>query len=99
MDEKSLQNKVLKYLRSIPDSFTMKLADSFTGGYPDILFIKGKAIFIELKSPARKGHKNGGLEPMQLWTIEEIHKAGGITYVCYSIDEVKKCLTNEKIVG
>lgn len=99
MDERTLQTKVLNYLRSIPNSFTMKLSDRFSKGYPDVLFIKGKAIFIELKSPKRKTHKNGGLEPLQLWTIEEIRKAGGIAYVCYNLNELKNILTKENIIG
>ena len=87
MNERHLQTKVLRYLKNIPDSFTMKLSDRWTSGYPDILFIyKGKAIFFELKSTKGKAIR------LQLWTMEKLHNAGAETYIIKTMDELKKSL-------
>ena len=86
-EETKLKIKVLKYLKSIPNSFTMKLSDSFCAGYPDILFIlQGRAYFYELKSA--KGVK----APLQIWTIEQLKSAGAQAHFVTSLEEVKKVL-------
>ncbi len=91
MTETQLKIKVLKYLKSIPNSYTMKLSDRWVAGYPDVLFIlNGKAIFFELKSPTGKVTK------LQFWTMEQLHKAGAETYVIYELEQVKKILDKVK---
>ncbi len=89
MKERLLQTKVLKYLKSLPESFTMKLSDMWVSGYPDILFIqRGKIYFFELKSDTGRRAK------IQLWTIEQLRKTGAHAYFIKSLDEIKFILTN-----
>ena len=93
-EETKLKIKVLKYLKSIPNSFTMKLSDSFCAGYPDILFIRqGRAYFYELKSA--KGVK----APLQIWTIEQLKSAGAQAHFVTSLEEVKKVLLCATLPG
>lgn len=86
--EKLLKNKVIKYLKTIPDSFTWKISDNFYSGIPDVFFVhKGRSMFFELKSDT------GVVSDIQAWTIGEIHKAGMEAYIVYSLDDVKKILS------
>jgi len=88
MSEKELKLKVLDYLKSIPNSFTMKLSDYCHSGYPDILFIwKKTPYFFELKD-----EKKGKIEPLQLWTLEQLHNAGAETYIIYNLKQIRKVL-------
>ena len=88
MTERNIQTKVLKYLKSIPNSFVMKLSDRWTSGYPDILLCKNGHLWaIELKRP--------GLDatPLQRYILNAINSAGGTASVCHSVQEVKDFLT------
>lgn len=83
-EETKFKLKVLKYLKSIPNSYVMKLSSSFCSGYPDILFVyNGQAIFFELKTP------KGIISKIQFWTIEQLRKAGAIALVVRTLEEVK----------
>lgn len=93
MREIELQKKVLKYLRSIPESYTWKISEISYSGMPDIFFLKkGRAFFIELKIP------EGVLSKIQIWTFNQIHRNGMPVYVCYNLEEVKSALVNENII-
>lgn len=90
MTETTLKLKVLKHLKAIPNSFTMKISDKWTSGYPDILFVwKGTAYFFELKS------STGRKAPLQVWTIDQLNKAGAKAYFIYSLEEIKKILLDK----
>ena len=88
--ESTIQSKILKYLRGIPNTYTMKLSDRWTSGYPDILHIKdGRAYFFEVKTPT------GKKQPLQIFTIAELRKAGAQAHFVTSLDEVKKALDSQ----
>lgn len=58
-------------------------------GVPDVVIIyRGRPLFIELKNPARRGHKNGGLSDAQVEMRERLTRAGAVYHVCYTLDEV-----------
>ena len=88
--ESTIQSKILKYLREIPNTYTMKLSDRWTSGYPDVLHIKdGRAYFFEVKTPT------GKKQPLQIFTIAELRKAGAQAHFVTSLDEVKKALDSQ----
>lgn len=85
--ESTIQSKILKYLRARPDTYTMKLSDRWMSGYPDILHIQGgQAYFFEVKRPG------GKKQPLQIFTIQELRKAGAWAHFVESLDEVKQIL-------
>ena len=89
-EETKLKIKVLKYLKSTPNTYTMKLSDRWTSGYPDVLHIKdGRAYFFEVKTPT------GKKQPLQIFTIAELRKAGAQAHFVTSLDEVKKALDSQ----
>ena len=88
--ESTIQSKILKYLRKIPNTYTMKLSDRWTSGYPDVLHIKdGRAYFFEVKTPT------GKKQPLQIFTIAELRKAGAQAHFVTSLEEVKKALDSQ----
>lgn len=87
MKESDIQRKVLKYLRSIDGAFVWKISEVWYSGVPDIFFLhKGRHIFFEMKTP------RGAVEPIQVWTLNAIHAAGGEVHVCRSLEEVKSII-------
>ena len=88
--ESTIQSKILSYLREIPNTYTMKLSDRWTSGYPDVLHIKdGRAYFFEVKTPT------GKKRPLQIFTIAELRKAGAQAHFVTSLEEVKKALDSQ----
>lgn len=87
--EKSLQDKVLKFLRSNPKvGFVRKWSDRWSKGIPDVFCIAdGYPVFIELKSSRRKK-----ATPIQEAVIDEIILSGGYARVCYSLKDVEEFL-------
>lgn len=84
MRESVLQSQVMRYLRA-KGIYARKLHDMYTAGLGDILvIIDGASIFIELKSDT------GKLSKIQAWEASKVREAGGLYYVCRSLDEVKK---------
>ena len=85
--ESTIQSKILSYLRGIPNTYTMKLSDRWASGYPDVLHIKdGRAYFFEVKTPT------GKKQPLQIFIIAELRKAGAQAHFVTSLEEVKKVL-------
>lgn len=84
--EAKLQAQILKYLRSRPGSFTRKLAmGPFSGrGIPDILHIEqGRPLLVEVKAPGGKA------TPLQIQCLRELHAAGAVAFVAWSLEDVK----------
>jgi hypothetical protein len=97
MTEKQLQRKVIKYLKSLPNTWFFKV---WGGGYqragiPDLICcINGIFIAIELKGD------NGKPTELQKMNIKNINAAGGIGVILYPkgfkefkklVKEVKRC--------
>ena len=92
--EKNFENRVKAYLKS-KDVWYIKYwgGARFTkSGIPDLLAcVNGKFVAIELKAP------NGKPSELQLYTIEQIKKAGGKAFVLYPKDfnEFKEWIEHE----
>jgi Holliday junction resolvase len=84
--EASLQDRVLRYLRSLkPDVWAVKYHGAMygTAGVPDILAcVRGRFVAIELKTTTKE-------TPIQRMQRQSIEQAGGVSFVAYSLDEVK----------
>lgn len=80
MLEVQFKTKVLKHLKTLPDSFFIKISDKFIAGIPDIIgCYKGRFVAIELKVGNNKPTK------IQFFIMDLIKKAGGI--VCWLNEE------------
>lgn len=81
--EKNFENRVKNFLKAQGCWFIKYWGGGqFTkAGVPDLfLCCNGRFIAVELKAP------DGKPSPLQLYTIEEIKKAGGIALVLYPTD-------------
>lgn len=78
--EKQFENKVKKYLDSLPNTWHFKYwAGPYSkSGIPDIIAcINGRFVAIELKAT------NGKPSKLQVYNIDKINKSGGIGYILY----------------
>lgn len=90
-EEKSLQNKCIRWLKRQPDCWFFKVSGSAcqTPGVPDLVICwHGKFVGVELKSPTGKP------EPVQLATIDMILRAGGVAFITNSFDEFIEAMEN-----
>lgn len=94
--EKHIENQIKRYLDSLGScTWHMKVHGSMyqKAGVPDILAcINGKFVGIEVKRPG------GIVAPLQDWVMYEIRRAGGVAFVAYSVDDVKKQLRQLHVV-
>ena len=94
MSEKLIVNAIIKYLKALDNCFCFKEHGGIygTAGIPDIICcLKGRFIAFEVKT------ESGRETELQKATIKKINKAGGISEVVRSVDEVKEIL--QKIGG
>ncbi len=72
MSEKNLKTNVCKMIKKdFPNAWVWKISDKFYAGIPDLLvLIEGNAIFMELK------YGKNTLQKIQIYTIDQINKAG-----------------------
>ena len=78
--EKQFENKVRKYLDSLPKSWHFKYwAGPYSkSGIPDIIAcVNGHFIGIEVKA------ENGKPSALQVYNIDKINKSGGLGYILY----------------
>lgn len=91
MKEKTITNRILKYLKAQPYCFAFKEHGGMygTAGIPDIICCyNGKFIAFEVKT------EKGKLSQLQEVTIQRIKDARGKAYKVTSLEEVKKILDN-----
>lgn len=89
MLEKTITNKILKYLKSLDNCFCFKEhgGQYGTAGIPDIICCyNGRFVAFEVKT------EKGRLTKLQEITIRKIKEAKGKAYKVTSVDEVKKIL-------
>ncbi|MNG92707.1 VRR-NUC domain protein [compost metagenome] len=80
--EAKLTTQVRNYLRAQKDVFFYKASDRYTQGIPDIIVcVQGRFVGIELKRTSGKPSAN------QLLKIKKINEAGGISDICYSLND------------
>jgi Holliday junction resolvase len=80
--EKIFENKIKSYLKSIGAYFIKTHGDRFSKvGTPDIIAcVNGRFVAIEVKA------ENGKPSELQLYHLEQITNAGGISYLLYPKD-------------
>ena len=89
MLEKDIVNKILRYLKTVPDCFCWKEHGGMygTAGIPDIIAcIGGRFFAFEVKT------ETGKTTALQEATIRKILACGGHAYVVQSVDEVRTAL-------
>lgn len=89
MLEKDIVNKILRYLKTVPDCFCWKEHGGMygTAGIPDIIAcIGGRFFAFEVKT------ETGKTTALQEATIRKILACGGHAYVVRSVDEVRTAL-------
>lgn len=91
--ESSITRNILRYLKSLPHSFTWKQhGGTFgTAGMPDIGFIRqGRITFFEVKRPGNKP------TDIQKAMMEKLRAAGAKCFVVHSAKEVKGIIRQEE---
>ena len=88
MREKQIENSIKKYLASKGVWYIKHFANKFTKvGVPDILACwQGKFVAIEVKTPV------GVLSELQKYNLIAIQKAGGISLVARSLEDVMEVI-------
>lgn len=91
MKERTLQRKILNYLRAQPDTWWCKYPGGMYGqiGVPDIIgCCMGRFLAFEVKRPKTKKAPAGKPTKTQLKAIKEITSSNGIATIVYSLEEV-----------
>ena len=91
MRESEIQRKMLLYLKGVPNLYVVNFVGSAVTakGTPDILCCyKGKFIALEVKTPDKKNN----VSDLQEHNINEIIKNGGLAYVVWELNQVKKII-------
>ena len=91
MLEKNIVNQIMRYLKTVPDSFAWKQhgGQFGTAGIPDIIIcLHGRFVAMEVKTPA------GKLTKLQESTLQRIKDAKGVAYKVTSLQEVKEIIQN-----
>jgi len=93
MSELYLKNQTLKRLKKeFPGIWLYHPADRFSSGIPDIIgCLDGRFFAIELKFGKGKPTR------LQLYVMDQIERAGGLSQVCYSVAEAVAFVTEVKI--
>ncbi|MBP3200170.1 MAG: VRR-NUC domain-containing protein [Lachnospiraceae bacterium] len=92
MKEKTIENKIKTYLKTIDGLYFFKEHGGLygTAGVPDIICCyKGLFIAFEVKA------ESGKATALQDATIKRIRKAGGIAEVVRSVEEVKRIIESK----
>ena len=88
MLESAIQKKILDYLKTVPNCWTVKTVHTNKLGCPDILAcIEGRFYGLEVKQD------KGIASAIQLRQLKNISDAGGISAIVRSVDDVKAILT------
>jgi hypothetical protein len=87
MKESTIQTKIIKYVDSLPKSWTVKIINCNKNGTPDVLCcIEGRFVAFEVKT------STGIVSELQRYRISEIRSAEGEAYIVRSLEEVKDIL-------
>lgn len=84
--EKHIENQIKRYLDRI-GVWYMKVHGSMyqKAGVPDIIAcVNGKFVGIEVKRPG------GIVSPLQQLNIDDINRCGGVAFVAYSVEDVRR---------
>jgi len=86
MSEKRIEHQIRNYLNSLGAWHIKTHGNMFSkAGTPDLIgSLRGRFIAIEVKQPG------GVVSPLQEAHIKLIRQAGGIAFVAYSLEDVKR---------
>jgi len=88
MTEQQLQKKIIDYLQE-KGYYVVKVVKANKAGVSDLLAcVNGRFVSIEVKVGKNKP------TPLQLHNLEEVKKAGGVSFVAYTLDDVKNFFEN-----
>lgn len=86
MTEQQIQTKIIKYLES-QGAYVVKVISASKSGVPDILACKdGRFYGIEVKTPKTKTNTS----KLQDYNLQKIKDAGGISFVAWDLETLKK---------
>ena len=89
--EQQIQTSVIKYLESL-NCYVVKIISANKSGVPDICAcINGRWLSIEMKKPGEKP------DPLQLFHLQMIQKAGGLATWATSVTQVQDFLTQHNL--
>ncbi len=94
--EKAIVKAILAYLNSLPGCLARKRWGGGMGvaGDPDIdACLRGRSVQLEVKRPGEKA------TPLQLMRLDEWRRAGAITGVVTSVEEVKALLASANLIS
>ena len=87
MTEQQIQNKIIKYLKTI--SYVVKIISATKAGVLDVIVCyKGRFIAFEVKTPDEKTN----VSDLQQHNINEIIKNGGLAYIVWELNQVKEII-------
>lgn len=86
MKEKTVENQIKRYLDRLGVWYMKVHGSAFQkAGVPDLIAcIGGRFVGIEVKRPG------GRVSPLQKLNIEEIQQSGGVAFVAYSVEDVRR---------
>lgn len=87
--EKDIVNRIIKYLRTLPQTFVWKEHGGMygTAGIPDVICChRGRFIAFEVKTDTGKATL------LQEITLKRISEAGGLSRLVRTVDEVKQIM-------
>lgn len=94
--EKQIQSRIIDYLNSLPECICENVqGTAYASGRPDLnACYKGRLLRIEVKTP---DHGNKATV-VQEENLKRWAKAGAVSVVVYSLDEVKALVNSEGIL-
>ncbi|SET46233.1 VRR-NUC domain-containing protein [Natronincola peptidivorans] len=96
MKEKVIQEKIIQYLKQLPEAWYFKTHGGMyqAAGIPDIILCyKGSFIALEIKKSGGKTTK------LQEKVLRDIAKAGGTAAVVYGVEDVKRVIQQLQTEG
>lgn len=104
ISEKRTQGQIRKALRQLGyfvTSFSQAQRAQMTAGIPDLFACHPRfpALWIEVKAPHRRTHKNGGCSTDQLQWIANARECGQVVVVAYGVEDVLVQMRNLKALS
>ena len=86
MKESDIQSKVIKFIEA-QGGYVVKIVSASKAGKADLIVChRGLFIAIEMKKPGEDP------EPLQIYNKKKVRKAGGVSIIARSVDDVRECL-------
>lgn len=88
MKEQAYQKKIIDFLKS-KGAYVVKIISASQAGVPDVICCyRGRFVAVEVKRPETVRN----VSRLQAYNLDKITEAGGIGFVAYSVEQVKKVL-------